>query len=163
MPFSTIWTLLLRVPIPAEHQLKLLSPFVRSFEAYKNSTTAQRISLKFNTIDFHEKKSIHISFGKNFTKQHAFCVNNYISALIPKHPNKKLHERKRVKQQFQKTIKYTFYFINYNIFCTFSRDKTDTASTFPKFEIEESINRSYNGASENLGCVQTVYKRDLFY
>jgi len=109
MPFCTIGTLLLLVPIPAEHQLKLLSPFVRSFEANKNSTTAQRISMKFNTIDFHGKTSIHISFGKIFAKLHVLCVNNYISALIPKHPDKKLHKRKSAKQQFQKTIKYTFY------------------------------------------------------
>jgi hypothetical protein len=76
MTFSTLWTLLLCVPIPVQYQLKRASTFVRSSDAYNNSITAKRISVKFNTVDFHEKLSIHISSGKNFTKYHALFINN---------------------------------------------------------------------------------------
>jgi hypothetical protein len=41
---------------------------VRSSDEYNNFITAERISVKFSTGEFHEKLSNHIGFGKHFIK-----------------------------------------------------------------------------------------------
>jgi hypothetical protein len=143
MPFSILGTLLFRVPIPAEHQLKLLSPFVRSSEAYKNSTTAKRISVKLNTTDFHEKNCLStLVLAKILQNSMHFVLKITFLRLFQSTPIKSYRAKTCQTTVSENNKIHVLFKENYNVFRTFFRDKTDIASTFPKFEIEESIKRS---------------------